>query len=183
MNKRGWVLWVSIALVAVLVVVFFLYFALFRGDNSAVYSGMNIRNPVLGLSDEEAVLAFDESFVFYMLYQMKAYNLHNPPFSSDNPKMGILVDDEVFGAVVKKGIINVSRNADGKNDVVIKTTKSEAIKMLRDKNYVVESFNGGMSSIELVAGEATLFAKGYLGMYNELTGKSITGNMIRIFIG
>jgi hypothetical protein len=181
MNKRGWILWVSIALVVVLIGAAFLYFALFNRDNSSVYSGGNIKNPAEGLSNEEAVLAFNESFVFYLLYEIKAYNLHNPPFSSDVPRIEVDVGEDVFGATVDNGIITVTKGRIAKRDIIITTTKSEAVKMLRDKNYVVQSFNDKMSSIELVADKTTLFAKGYLAMYNELTGKSVTGNIVRIF--
>ncbi len=180
MDKRGWIVWVSIALVVVLIGSAFFYFALFNRDNSSVYSSYNLKNPIGNLSDEEAVLAFDESFVFYLLYEIKAYNLHNPPFSSDIPRIEINVGDDVFGATVDRGIINVTKGRIAKRDIIITTTKSEAVKMLRDKSYVVKSFNDKMSSIELVADRTTLFAKGYLGMYSELTGNSITGNVIRI---
>ena len=181
MDKKGaWVFWVSIVLAVMLVVIIFLYFALFKSNNEGVYEGMDIVNPVLGLSDEQAVLDFNESFVFYLLYSIKAYNLHNPPLSSDYPKIEMDVGGEVFGATVKKGIISVSENLIFDKDVIIRTTKEEAVKMMRDKNYVTQSFNDEKSEIELVADKTTLFAKGYLNMYTELTGKSITGNLIRI---
>ncbi len=182
MNKKGaWWLWVSIGLVALLIIVAFLYFALFARDNSRVYSQMQIRNPIENLTDEQAILNFDESFIFYLLYSIKAYNLHNPPLSSDYPRIEVEVEDRVFNAVILKGLINVSEGRIAKEDIIIKTTKEEAIKMLRERDYVVTSFNDGKSTIELIAGQATLFAKGYLNMYNELTGKSVTGNVIRIF--
>lgn len=53
--------------------------------------------------------------------------------------------------------------------------------MIRDKNYVEESFRNGKSSIELVAGKTELFEKGYLALYTKITGKSITGSAIKIF--
>lgn len=181
MHKKGWALWLSITLVAVLIMVIFAYFVLFKPDNSRVYSGQELENPAEGLSDEQAVLAFDESFVFYLLYSIKAYNLHNPPLSSEIPRIEILVGEDVFNANVKKGIISVEKGEISNEDVVIRTTKEEAVKMVRDKNYVTQSFNDGKSGIDLIAGKTTLFAKGYLNMYNELTGKSITGNIIRIY--
>lgn len=184
MNKRGaWWLWVSIGLAVFLIIVAFLYFALFRQDNSGLYSQVQIKNPAAGMSSAEAIAAFDESFVSYLLYAIKAYNLHNPPLSSDYPKLEIRVEDQTYGASVIKGIINVSKGAMADKDVIIKTTKEEAVKMMGDRNYVTKSFNDGKSTIELVASKTTLFAKGYLGMYTELTGKSVTGNLIRISTG
>jgi hypothetical protein len=158
----------------------FLYLALFNSNNEGVYNGRVIENPVLSLSDEQALLNFDESFVFYLLYNMKAYNLHNPPLSSDYPKIEIDVGGEIFSANVKKGLISVSDVQILNKDLIIKTTKEEAVKMMRDKNYVSQSFGDGKSIIELVASKTMLFAKGYLNLYNEIIGKSVTGNLIRI---
>ena len=155
--------------------------ALFKSNNEGIYKGL-VKNPILNLTDEQAVMFFDESFVFYLLHSIKAYDLHNPPLSSDYPRIEINVVDEVYSAVVVKGLINVTRGQIANEDIVIKTTKEEAVKMLRDKNYVTKSFNEGFSTIELVAGKTTLFTKGYLNLYDELMGKSITGNLIRIFI-
>ncbi len=181
MNKEGkWVLWVGVSLIAVLLILTFLYFILFKPNNASVYSGIDIKNPVLLMSDEQALAAFDESFVFYLLYSIEAYNLHNPPLSSDRPKIEVNVDDEIYNAVINKGMINVTKGEILGEDIMIKTSKAEAIIMLRDKNYIAESFESGESEIVLVADKTTLFAKGYLNMYTELTGKSITGNMIRI---
>lgn len=182
MDKKGrWILWVSIILVIVLVIIFFFYFALFNPRNS-VYEGQEITNPAFGMTAEQARISFDESFVFYLLYSIKAYNLHNPPLSSNVPKIEIHVEGEIFNAVIESGAINVEKGSIAEKDIIITTNKDEAIKMMNDKNYVTESFNAGKSTIELVADKTTLFAKGYLGLYNELTGKSITGNVIRIYL-
>jgi len=181
MDKRGaWAFWISIMLVILLIIFLFFYIALFDSNNEGVYTGRVIENPVLGLSDEQALLNFDESFVFYLLYNMKAYNLHNPPLSSDYPKMEVDVGGEIFSANVKKGLISVRSAQILNRDVVIRTTKEEVIGMIRNKNYIQESFNDGSSSFELVASKTALFAKGYLNFYNGITGKSITGNLIRI---
>jgi len=181
MDKRGaWAFWISIILVVLFIVFLFLYLALFNSNNEGVYMGRVIENPVLSLSDEQALLDFDESFVFYLLYNMKAYNLHNPPLSSDYPKIELDVGGEIFSASVKKGLVSVTDVQILNKDIIIRTTKEEAVKMIRDKDYILQSFGDGKSTIEFVAGKTILFAKGYLNFYNSLTGKSITGNLIRI---
>ncbi len=125
-------------------------------------------------------MEFDESFVFYFLYDLKAYNLHNPPLSSNYPKIEVDVEGEIFSSSVKKGIILVSSIQMLNKDIILKTTKEEIVKMMQDKEYVTQSFNDGKSSIEFIAGKSVLFAKGYLNLYNNLIGKSVTGNLIRI---
>ena len=180
MNKRGGkVFWISASLIVLLIASLFLYFVLFKPNNLSSYS-QTLKNPVFGLTDEQAVIDFNEDFVLYLLYSIKADNLHNVPLTSNYPKIEIDVGDEIFSATVKKGVISVGRGEILNEDAVIRTTKEEAVKMLRDKSYVTKSFNDGKSGIELVADRTTLFAKGYLNMYNELTGNSITGNIIRI---
>ena len=78
MNKKGgWILWVSIILIVLLIAGMFFYLALFKVDNSDKYN--NIVNPASELSDEQAIAQFNETFVLYILYMIKAYNLHYPP--------------------------------------------------------------------------------------------------------
>lgn len=148
-----------------------LIFRLEGGGNATA-----LKNPVIGLSDEEAAEQFDETFVRYLLYNIGARNLHNPPFSSDTPKIVIYVDELIFNAEVTKGKILVKRAELESEDIIIKTTKTEAVRMMRDKSYVEESFKRGSSNIELVASKTRLFAKGYAKIYTTVTGKTVAEN-------
>ncbi len=186
MNKRGkWTLWMSVVLVVILVIILFLYFALAGPNYSKKYDKMEkegeIVNPLNGISAENVENNFDESFVFYILYEIKAYNLHNPPLSGNIPKIEFFVGDETYNAEIKKGEIDVNIGEIEGEDLVILTTKEEAIKMIKNKNYVKESFKLGKTTLELKADKTTLFAKGYLSLYKDLTGESISGNVIRIY--
>ncbi|MCX8159246.1 MAG: hypothetical protein N3D20_03095 [Candidatus Pacearchaeota archaeon] len=182
MAKRGsWALPISVFLVIALIIIIFFWFALFKTGN-VVYYGQDIKNPADGLTIEEAILRFNEDFVFYLLYKIEAYNLHNPPLTKDLPKMEIIVGDDIYNAVIDGGRIFVGNGKIDKKDVVIRTTKEEIVKMMIDVNYVKKSFNDGKSSIKLVASKTTLFAKGYLNLYNKLIGNSITGNVVRMYL-
>jgi hypothetical protein len=186
MNKRGgWAIWISVVLVVVLVIVIFFYFALFNTGNDSIYRERELRgeiiNPALSLSDEQIETGFNESFVYYLLYSIGAYNLHNPPLSGDKPLIWVIVNEDSYNAVVDNGEIVVQKGDPRGADIIIKTTKKEAIKMLRDKSYVKESFIAELSSIDLIAGKSKLFAKGYLGLYTQLTGMSITGNVVSMY--
>ena len=66
-------------------------------------------------------------------------------------------------------------------DVIIRTSKQEAAKMMKNEAYVEQSFEVGGSSLEMVAGKTELAAKGYLGLYSAMTGKTITGEIISGF--
>ena len=183
MNKRGnWALLVSIGFLILLVIALFLYFALFKQNNEKLYETRSIVNPVGDLSLEEAVNSFNESFVYYFLYEIKAYNLHNPPLSSKKPKINFVIDDKRYNAIIMKGNIVVSSGNLDNSDIVIKMSAEEAVKIIKSKEYIQESFSSGRSEIVLVVSKSELFAKGYLNLYNEITGKDITGNVIRIYL-
>ena len=188
MNKKGkWIFWVSLIIVLVLIGVLFFYFVLYKPQHDSAYMQNEqkgeIINPVGNLSIEEAITNFDESFLFYLLYSIKAYNLHNPPLSSDKPKINILVDDDFYNAVIENGRIDISIGEIENPDIIIRTSKEESVKMLKNKGYIQESFSSERSKIELKASKSVLFSKGYLSLYNEITGKSVTGNVIRIYTG
>jgi hypothetical protein len=188
MNKRGgWIVIAGLIFLIVLVIILFVYFA-FSGFNYSPYydakgASGEIKNPSDGLTDEEAAATFNESFVYYLLYNIEAYNLHNVPFSDSKPIILIYVDSDVYNAVVDSGNILVSRGTISSEDIEIRTDKNEAVRMVRDSNYVKASFVSGKSSIELKAEKTTLFAKGYLKLYESLNGAGVTGNIIRIYTG
>jgi len=183
MDKKGRVfLVVSISLVILLVIVMFLYFVLFKPNISRSYAlqGINLTSPIENLSEQQAIDNFNESYVSYLLYSIGAYGLHSSSFNGADPKIGVDVNGEHYEAIVQNAVIKVSKRESVKPDVVIITSKGEIIKMIKDKNYVKESFSSGESSIEPKASKTTLFAKGYLNLYNDLNSEGITGNIIKI---
>jgi len=180
MGKRGgWAIWVSIGLLVILVVTIFYYFISFNPVRTS--SSITIADPTIGLNEEQATQQFNESFVNYLLYNIGAGGLHNPPLSGDQPLMWVIVGEDSYNAVVDSGNIVVQKGDPRNADVVIKTTKKEAIKMIKDKSYIKESFAAGLSSIDLLAAKATLFAKGYFNIYNKINGAGVTGNVFRIY--
>ena len=178
---------IGIVLVVVLLVAGFLYFALVGFDYSSKYNGYGssgaLVNPVSQLSTEEAVAKFNGDFIYYMLFQLEFYNLRSNILTGDKPRVLIYAGDDFYSAEINKGVINVDKKLIDNPDVIIRTTKLEGVLMLQDSNYIVKSFNSGKSSIELVAGKASLFAKGYLKIYSKLTGESVSGNIIKIYSG
>lgn len=187
--KKGLKIFLLIFLIIVLLVLtsigFLIYSALKTPDNLKLYLDENKqppKNPVAEISSEQAIENFNETYVWYLLYSLEAYNLHAPAFSSSNlPKIEIRLEDSTYNSIINKGQIIVDSRAIEGEDAVIISTKQELISMIRDKNYVEESFRNGKSSIELVAGKTELFEKGYLALYTKITGKSITGSAIKIF--
>jgi len=191
MKKAGVSKWVILSLVIFLVVLILIvsglvfYLLLGSADYTGVYEDRivsgEIVNPVIGLSDDEAVLKFDESFVYYLLVNIKAYNLHEAMFSDEIPRIEFYIDDVSYNAEIADGEIDVEVGEINGEDIIIRTSALEGVKMIRDENYISDSFSSGASGIELVADKSTLFAKGYLKIYSELTGGDITGDVISRF--
>ena len=175
--KKKFIFMIVILLIVIIGLV--CYFMFFNNGVFGVkrsYSGGTnykpVKNPVEGLSDEQAVAKFDEGFVSYLLYSIGAGKLHNPPFSSKTPKIVFFIDDNIFNAEIISGGIIVKMGNMNNADIMIITSKEEGVKMLRDRNYVVKSFSDGKSSFSALADKLTLFSKGYLDIYNKLTGAS-----------
>ena len=174
MKKRGIssvVIVILIILVVLLVAAgaYFYVAFVYVSDFPEIYN--DIENPAEGLTEEQAIAAFDEEFVLYLLYNIRAYVLKNPPLSSDTPMMEIHVGNDIYNAEVIDREIFVEEGTIFGEDIVITTSKLEAVKMINDREYIQESFNNGGAAIELKAAEATLFAKGYLKIYKEVTGE------------
>lgn len=130
---------------------------------------ITLKNPVSDLSDEEAANYFSTDYIKFLLYSIEADQLHNPPLSSNTPKIQIEVEDKIYNAEIKDNAIKIEEGELAKKDMVIKTTKSEIIKILRNESYVKDSFASGLSSIEITADKSSLALKGYLGIYEKFT--------------
>lgn len=177
-NKGGWAIWLSWIVCIVIIVGMFFYLSLFKPDNKNVSV---IENPAKDLNLKEVEQQFDESFVSYLLYSIKAYNLHNPPLSEDFPRIEILVGETEYYASVRNSQVFVFKDAIENVDMKIITSLEEAARMVKYPDSVKQSFEEGNSRIDLLASKALLFSKGYLNLYNEITGKSVTGNVIKMY--
>ena len=130
---------------------------------------IELANPVVGLTDEEAVRQFDSSFILYFLYSVNAHTLRSTILSRDSPKIEMHIGGEVFSSEIKKGEIFIAEGEIEGEDVTITTTKEEAVKMIRDKSNIRNSIVEGKTQIEFVAGKTELISKGYVSLYNSFT--------------
>jgi hypothetical protein len=182
-GKRGlsrWLIALFIFIGVVIIALLIVIIIIFKGGKNYedYYHEKQITNPALGLSLEEAVDQFNEDFIYYILYSIKAYNLHDPPFSKDHPKIEFRVEEIIYSAEIIKGEMNIQEGDIEEEDILITTTREEAVKMIQDEEYVSESFSSGTTSLEMVAGDLELAAKGYLALYEEMTGEKFTGAAI-----
>lgn len=120
----------------------------------------------------EEIVVKDEDkkdLIKYILVLMKAYNLHNPPFSSNTPKMEFDMEGEKFNAEIIQGEIYIDEGRIDGEDVRVHSNWGEAVVMSKGLDYIKTSFGSGRSTIEQVADDKTCFLKGYKEVYEELS--------------
>lgn len=193
-KKRKWLLILGILLLILLVGGMFFYFA--TASPNKPRAGTEIENPIADKSEEEALLYFREEYIDYLVFAIGGWKLHNPPLSDETPKVKVIADDEVFVSEIIKGEIKTEKASEFKRtgltsekeieneDITIKTTKEEIVRSMMSsdmKNYIKSSIQEGKTNLELKASYTTLFSKGYLAIYKDITGKSFTGSVARIF--
>ncbi len=88
MNKKGLsklIAFLIILCLLLIAIIFILIIILFGGKDYSLeykekFASGELVNPVENLSVEQAIQKFDASFVLYILYSIKAYNLHASAF-------------------------------------------------------------------------------------------------------
>ncbi len=181
-KRKKWPFILGIALIFLVILMMFFYFA--TASPSKPRTGTEIQNPIGDLTAEEAVLQFNEEYINYLVFSIGGWKLHNPPLSDETPKIKVIVDGEIYFSEIANGQIKTERREIEDEDMIIRTTKEEivnAIMSLDMENYIKQSIEDGKTSLELKAGYTTLFSKGYLNIYKDITGQSFTGSVVRIF--
>ena len=128
--------------------------------NDTITFFSTLHNKLENQSGENLSNLIKQSITYSLIY-IKAYNLHNPPFSSDTPKIQFFVDDQPYNSEIVNGQINTNDGQANNPDITIKTTKDEILKMTSSMGYLQESINSGKTEVDLNADKTTLFLKGY----------------------
>ena len=127
----------------------------------------------------QAELEFDQDYINYVLFAMSAWKLHNPPFSSEKPIIRVVLDQEetYFSEVIDGQILTYGGDTENP-DIVITTTKRETIQAMLAEDmagFMKESVAQGRTGIEMLASTIKLASKGYLQMYEDITGEKLIG--------
>jgi len=145
------------------------------------YEKENLEIPI---SSNVGNFIVQESHLRYLLNEIGAYQLHTQPMSSENPLIECDVEGKNFFAEVEKGNILFRSEKTYEPDLRIIISSQEVNSILNSENVkegMKSSVSSGNTQIELVSGYSELFFKGYLQIYKDLTGKSFTGSVVRIF--
>ena len=173
-KMRRLVIGLIIAAVVIILAGVFLYFS----NQNPKPEGKTITKESLSTTE------ISEDHIAYVLYQIGASKLKKIPLTGNTPKINFIIVPESYKAEVINGMISVSSGIWENPDIIITSSKEEiinAIASLSIKEYIKSSVSSGKTTIDMKAGYTELFAKGYLSLYEEITGKSLTGSMIRRF--
>jgi len=161
-------------LIAILAVLGFIIYNLYGSSFSTPQPSINL------LEVDKTVIGEDQ--IYYLLFSIKAYQLHSPPFSSNTPKINVVIGNQEYQAEIVKTQIVVNQGKLPNPDLKISIGEEEFINLLNSENFnlaLQDSVSAGRTNLEVSAGNTELFTKGYLSLYKEITGKSLTGSFLR----
>jgi hypothetical protein len=174
--------------IALIILIAFIFFGPY--DYTSIYlkrslSG-EVKNPVISdltdkpLTEENISEMSNVEFsnlsiesITYLLIFIKAYNLHNPPLSSDTPKIQFFIGNDTYYSEIIAGEIHTKTGQIKNPDVTFRTPKNEMIKILLDNSYITESIKSQKTIFELNANKIVLFMKGYKELYERVTKLSL----------
>lgn len=158
--KTKFVIFLIIGIIAVLLVLFYIFFFTNIFAKAVPMSFINIDKTTVGINQINLVL-----------YNIEAYELHNPPFSSNTPKIEFVIEEDIYNTEIVKGKITTKKEAIENPDLKIIMPKEEFLFILNSddlKKSLQDSVNNGNTKIEILAGNTELFVKGYLSLYQEI---------------
>ncbi len=110
-------------------------------------------------------------FIKYLLQEIGALeSLHKNPITREIPMINFKIEDVEYNAAFED-ILEVSEGLNPEADIQFNSNKEAIVRATLDDNPAVifkESVIEGTTMIETMAGEADLFVKGYLTLYDSL---------------
>lgn len=183
------VITISLIVFCFLVLIMGIFYFLFLGSSSNVEKP-EIAVPLVEIdnsSGEELVVSreIEISDISYILNELGIYRLRNPPFSSDTPKISFIVGEKTFFAEVFESVPKVLEVEVFDVDLIFSSDQETILKIVASSD-VSDSFSEGIQNgavgYEIIASQTVLLAKGYVPIYEEITGEevSITGSFLEI---
>src|SRR3989344_2842371 len=115
-------------------IIFFIIFVLIITSSlgAVLYSGLktkNIEKPKIAKPDLNNIsaesLAIKSEYLNYILNELGAYQLHNPPLLGDKPRIKFEIDNDIFTSEIENGKIETKKGSYGHEDLRFITTKEE----------------------------------------------------------
>ena len=111
--------------------------------------------------------------VQWLVNELGAYKLHNPPFSGKIPEMEMLVttDNKYFTVTVKQNFPEVSEGRATNPDIRISGSREVVAKLLAAGDIIAEAkklSDEGKIKLDILKDMTELAAMGYKALYDEL---------------
>jgi len=183
-KKRMFLFVIAIILLILLVFLMFFYYVMASPSRPSPDKTQSLVADIDRLNIENAISQFNEGYISYVIFAIDGWKLHSPPFSEDTPKIKVVVDGETYVSEVIAAEIKTEKREIDDEDIVMNTTKREIVLAIMSpdiKGHIKQSIQAGNTTLELKASYTKLLSKGYLPIYQDLTGRGFTGSVIRIF--
>ncbi|MDD5012206.1 MAG: hypothetical protein PHQ66_00975 [Candidatus Nanoarchaeia archaeon] len=97
---------------------------------------------------------------------LQLQDIHEVPFADKTPKIQLYITEDIYFVnayyiEIVKGDVIIHDGESDKEDIIIRTTRDEIMKMVENNDYAEESFLSGRTEIEEVGEDFVLFSKGY----------------------
>jgi len=109
-------------------------------------------------------------FLSYLLNEVGAWKLHKNPTTFENPVINFRIDEQNFYSEITNKI-QTSEGSSEQADIEFVIPKKDLVQAIISETpaqVFKQSIQDGNTQINTLAGEAELFAKGYLSLYDEL---------------
>jgi len=110
-------------------------------------------------------------FIAYLLQEIGALeSLHKNTITREIPMINFKIGDIEYNAAFED-ILEISNGLNPEADIQFNSNKEAIVKATLDDDPATifkDSINAGTTTVETIAGEAELFAKGYLTLYDSL---------------
>ncbi len=129
---------------------------------SFIYLSANGNKNYNGIYSEHA----QKEVIKSLVTALKLYNVHEIPYLGITPKIQIYIREnlhfiESYYLEIVKGNVIIKDGETNEEDIIIRTTEEEILKIVNDTNYMKESLSTGKTTVEKVASDFILFTKGY----------------------
>lgn len=145
-----------------ILVILFFYFSTNSRDYTSVYN-------------EKIQTATVESIII----ALKLYNVHEIPYTKITPKIQIYIEENnlfvnSYYVEIIDGNINIKNGETKDEDIIIRTTKEEVLKIASDNTYITESLFSKRTTVEKATSDFILFTKGYSTLFwkNDITNQN-----------
>jgi len=151
---------IIIIVVALVIVGLVAYFVLF----SPTATKSNIEKPT--------GLIVNETHVAWLINELGSYKLHNNRVNGEIPEIEIICS-KTYNAVINNGFPTVKEGSAINPDVRITTTDQYILELLNTTNILQNAYQmqkDGKLAIGMLKPQEDLALKGYIALYNEMTG-------------